>query len=409
MNVVESVRVGVYSLTANKLRSGMTMLGIVIGVAAVISLVAAGAGAQAQVTERFESLGSNLLVISPGATTFRGASMGAASARSLTNDDVVAIARLARAVSAIAPEYSSRAQVVYGNKNTQTTVLGVTPEYLTVRNWQVARGRFIDGLDLTNQAKVAVLGTTVVEDLFGGTLMDPLGKTIKINRQNYQILGVMASKGVGGFQNLDDQVLIPLSTAQIKFGGAGNTSLQAINVQAVSADKMEFAQAELATILRARHGLAPGQPDDFTVRNQTQMVEAVQETAQTFTVLLGSIAAISLVVGGIGIMNIMLVSVTERTREIGIRKAVGAKRRDILAQFLAEAVILSLLGGLAGVLVGYAAAQVVTPLLGGTRALVTLGSVVMALSVSIGVGLFFGIYPAMRAAALRPIAALRYE
>ncbi len=409
MNVVESVRVGVYSLTANKLRSGMTMLGIVIGVAAVISLVAAGAGAQAQVAERFESLGSNLLVISPGAMTFRGASMGAASAQSLTNDDVAAIARLASATFAIAPEYSSRAQVVYGNKNTQTTVLGVTPEYLTVRNWEVARGRFIESLDLTNLAKVAVLGTTVVEDLFGGTLIDPLGKTIKINRQNYQILGVMTSKGVGGFQNLDDQVFIPLSTAQVKFGGAGNTSLQAINVQVVSADKMEFAQAELAAILRARHRLATGQPDDFTVRNQTQMVEAVQETAQTFTVLLGSIAAISLVVGGIGIMNIMLVSVTERTREIGIRKAVGAKRRDILAQFLAEAVILSLLGGLAGVLVGYAAAQVVTPLLGGTRALVTPGSVVMALSVSVGVGLFFGIYPAMRAASLHPIIALRYE
>jgi putative ABC transport system permease protein len=409
VNIVESVRVGVYSLTANKLRSGMTMLGIVIGVAAVISLVAAGAGAQAQVTEQFESLGSNLLVISPGARTFRGASMGAASAQNLTNDDVEAIDRLASSVLAIAPEYSSRAQVVYGNKNTQTTVLGVTPEYLTVRNWEVARGRFVESLDLTNQAKVAVLGATVVEDLFGDSLIDLLGKMVKINRQNYRILGVMTSKGLGGFQNLDDQVLVPLSTAQVKFGGAGNTSLQAINVQVVSADKMEFAEAELAAILRARHGLAASQADDFTVRNQTQMVEAIQETTQTFTVLLGSIAAISLVVGGIGIMNIMLVSVTERTREIGIRKAVGAKRRDILAQFLAEAVILSLLGGLAGVLAGYGAAQVVTPLLGGTRALVTPGSVVMALSVSVGVGLFFGIYPAMRAASLRPIIALRYE
>jgi putative ABC transport system permease protein len=409
VNLIESVRAGVQALMANKLRSVMTMLGIVIGVAAVISLVAAGAGAQAQVTERFESLGSNLLVISPGAATFRGASQGAASAQSLTNDDVVAIGRLAQAVSAIAPEYSTRGQVVYGDKNTQTTVLGVTPQYLTVRNWRVERGRFIDNLDITNQAKVAVLGATVAEDLFAEASVDPLGKTIKINRQNYQILGVMTAKGVGGFQNLDDQVFIPLSTAQVKFGGAGNTSLQAINVQAASADKMELAQAELTAILRARHGLSAGQPDNFTVRNQTEVVEAVQETTQTFTVLLGSIAAISLVVGGIGIMNIMLVSVTERTREIGIRKAVGARQRDILAQFLTEAVVLSLLGGLIGVLVGYGAAQVVAPLLGGTRALVTLNSVVMALSVSIGVGLFFGIYPAMRAAALDPIIALRYE
>jgi len=219
----------------------------------------------------------------------------------------------------------------------------------------------------------------------------------------------MASKGVGGFQNLDDQVFIPLSTAQIRFGGAGNTSLQSINVQVISEDKMEWAQAELGAVMRARHSLAPGQADDFTVLNQAQIVETVQQTTQTFTVLLGSIAAISLVVGGIGIMNIMLVSVTERTREIGIRKAVGARRRDILGQFLAEAVVLSLLGGLLGVLVGYGGAQVITPLLGGARALVTLDSVVMALSVSLGVGLFFGIYPAGRAAALNPIDALRYE
>ncbi len=409
MNIIQTVRVALRSLMANRLRSGLTMLGMIIGVGAVIALVAAGAGAQAQVAERFESLGSNLLVIRPGAMSFRGMSQGAASAQSLTNDDVEAIAHLARSVSAIGPEYSTRAQVVYGNKNTQTSVLGVTPEYLSVRNWQIAQGRFIDRLDITNQAKVAVLGATVIEDLFGGTLIEPLGKMIKINRQNYQIVGIMASKGVGGFQNLDDQVFIPLSTAQIKFGGAGNTSLQAINVQVASADKMEQAKAELTAILRARHGLSPSQADDFTIQDQTQIVEMVEQTAETFTVLLGSIAAISLVVGGIGIMNIMLVSVTERTREIGIRKAVGAKRRDILTQFLAEAVVLSLLGGLIGVLSGYGAAQVVTPLLGGTRALVTPQSVVMALSVSIGVGLFFGLYPANRAARLHPIEALRYE
>jgi len=371
--------------------------------------VAAGAGAQAQVTERFESLGSNMLVISPGTMSFRGMSQGSASAQSLTNDDVQAIVRLASSIAAIAPEYSvGSRQVVYGNKNTQTTVLGVTPEYLMVHNWLVDRGRFIESLDLASQAKVAILGATVAEELFG-ELVDPLGKTVKINRRNYQVVGLLASKGVGGFQNLDDQAFIPLSTAQIRFGGAGNTSLRAINVQVVSADKMEWAQAELTAIVRARHGLAQGQPDDFTVQNQAQIVEMVQETAETFTVLLSSIAAISLLVGGIGVMNIMLVSVTERTREIGIRKAVGAKRRDIMAQFLVEAMALAFLGGLVGVLAGYGGAQVVTPLMGGARALVTPDSVVMALSVSIAVGLFFGLYPASRAAALNPIDALRFE
>ncbi|MGC8787197.1 MAG: ABC transporter permease [Anaerolineae bacterium] len=405
MNVIESVRIALRSLAANKMRAGLTMLGIIIGVGAVIALVAAGAGAQAQVLERFQSLGSNLLVVSPGRVFFRGVSMGAATAQSLTNDDVEAIKRLATSIAAVAPEYSTRAQVVYGSKNTQTTVVGVTPEYLTVRNWRIARGRFIDELDVTSQAKVAVLGASVVEDLFGETLIDPLGKTIKINRQNYEIVGILASKGAG----MDDQLFIPLSTAQLKFGGAGNRTLSSINVQAVSADKMDLAQAELTAILRAKHGLTSSQANDFIVQNQAQIVEMVQETSQTFTVLLASIAAISLVVGGIGIMNIMLVSVTERTREIGIRKAVGAKRRDILSQFLVEAVILSLTGGFIGVLAGYAAAQVVTPLLGATRAVVTLGSIAMALSVSIGVGLFFGIYPASRAAALNPIEALRYE
>jgi putative ABC transport system permease protein len=408
MNLFASVPIALRSLLANKLRGGLTMLGIVIGVAAVIALVAAGTGAQAQVAERFESLGSNLLVISPGFMSFRGVSRGA-SAQSLTNDDVEAIARLATSVSAIAPEYSTQSQqVVYFNRNTQTTVLGVTPAYQAVREWRVDRGRFIESVDLVSRNKVAVLGATVAEELFG-TLVDPLNKTIKISRQNYEVVGILASKGVGGFQNLDDQVFIPLSTAQIKFGGAGNRSLRAINVQVSSAGQMERAQAELAAILRARHGLAQGQNDDFSIQNQAQIVESVQETTQTFTVLLASIAAISLLVGGIGVMNIMLVSVTERTREIGIRKAVGARRRDILAQFLVEAMVLCLLGGLIGVLAGYGGAQLITPLLGGSRALVTPDSVAMALGVSIAVGLFFGLYPAGRAATLRPIDALRYE
>jgi len=411
MNVIQSIRLALQGLTANKLRSGLTMLGIIIGVAAVIALVAVGQGAQASVTRRFQSLGSNLLVISPGAAFFGRASQGAASAQSLTNEDTQAIAQLATLVEAIAPEYSIRgAQMVYGNKNTQTSALGVTPEYLTVRNWQVSRGRFIDQQDVESLAKVCALGTTVVEDLFGSGYLDPVGKTIKINRQNYQVVGVMASKGQTGFTNEDDQVFIPLSTAQVKFGGAGNTSLGSINVQVTSAEMMDFAQAELRAILRARHGLSPSQADDFNIRSQVQIMEMVQQTTGTFTILLGCIAAISLVVGGIGIMNIMLVSVTERTREIGIRRAVGAKRRDILMQFLVEAVVLSSMGGVVGVLVGWGGAQLLSRLASELLStLVTPGSVIMALGVSVAIGLFFGIYPANRAARLNPIEALRHE
>lgn len=409
MNVIESFQIALRALAANKLRSVLTMLGIIIGVGAVIALVAAGAGAQAQVAERFTSLGSNLLVVSPGMSFFRGVSQGSSSAQSLTIADVNAISELASAVAAVAPEYSTQSTVVYRSKNTRTSIYGVTAEYLTVRNYQVERGRFIDALDNNTQARVVALGASVATDLFGSTV-DPLGKTVKINRQNYLVVGTMASKGAaGGFENQDDMVFIPLSTAQQRFGGAGNSQVTSISVQAVSGEQMNLAEAQLTAILKTRRGLTSSQTSSFSVQNQTQLVQMVQQTSQTFTMLLGSIAAISLIVGGIGIMNIMLVSVTERTREIGIRKAVGARRSDILTQFLVEAVAMSLAGGVIGVLAGYAGAQVVTPLLGATRAVVTSSSVIMALTVSIAVGLFFGIYPAGRAAALNPIDALRRE
>jgi putative ABC transport system permease protein len=414
VSIVEGVRVALASIGANKLRSSLTMLGMIIGVAAVIALVAAGAGTQAEVAEQFESLGSNLLTISPRMPFLRGVAQGGLSAltgggaQTLHLQDIEAIENLGTTVSLVAPTYTTSGQVVYGSHNTQSSVYGVTPEYRVVRDWAIAEGRFIEALDEATHAKVVVLGATVAEELFGNQVASPVGRMVKINRQNYQVVGVMKEKGAGA-QDLDSSVWIPLSTAQKRFGGAGNRSVSSIIVQAKSAEVLDDAVAELTAILRASHGLAASQAADFTIQNPTQMVEMVQETAATFSVLLGSIASISLVVGGIGIMNIMLVSVTERTREIGIRKAVGARKRDILAQFLVEAVVLSVVGGVIGVVVGYGAAAVVTPLLGAARAVVTSESVLMALGVSVGVGLFFGIYPANRAASLSPIEALRYE
>ena len=410
MNILESIHIALQSLMANKLRSSLTMLGMIIGVGAVIALVAAGAGAQAQVASNFESLGSNLLVVSPGALFFGGRSQGSGTAASLTMDDVHAIEELASAVALVAPQYSSsRATVVYGSDNTQVSVVGITQEYFSVRSYEIDRGRLLNELDLTSYSKVAVLGSVVAEDLFGDTLINPIGKSIKINRESYEVVGITKEKGSSGFSNYDEIVLIPLTTAQVKFGGAGNNTVSQISVSAISQDKMDLAQAQIKAIMRASHGLSSTQSDDFSIQNQADIVEMVQSTSETFTVLLGSIAAISLIVGGIGIMNIMLVSVTERTREIGIRKAVGAKRRDLLTQFLIEAIVLSLAGGIIGILAGIGGAQVVSPMLGTDQPIVTSGSMLMALGVSVAIGLFFGIYPAARAAALHPIEALRYE
>jgi len=403
------LRVALNALTVNKMRSFLTMLGIVIGVAAVISLVAVGAGAQALIVSNLEGLGSNLLTVTAG-TSFGFSGRGLQqNVRALTNADVEAISVLATSISAVAPEYGANVTAVYRGETTSVGVTGVTAEYAEVRNWEVAGGRFISHEDNSNLSMVVVLGQTVVEDLFGSAMANPVGQTVRINRQNYRVVGVLQTKGQGGFMSQDDVIFMPLRTAQLKLGGAGNQQVRSINLQARSAEEMDLAQAQVAAILRTLHGLQLGQDDDFTVQNQADIVGVMEETTGTFTTLLGSIAAISLLVGGIGIMNIMLVSVTERTREIGLRKAVGAHRGDILIQFLAEAIVLSIAGGLIGTALGVGGAQVITPLLGGNEPLVTLESVVQALAVSLGIGVFFGLYPANRAAGLNPIDALRYE
>jgi putative ABC transport system permease protein len=403
------LRVALGALTRNKVRSFLTMLGVVIGVGAVIALVAAGEGARAQVVSQFESLGSNLLTVSPF-TSFGFSRSGLqTSSTELTMDDVEAIEALATSVALVAPSYSGNGTMTYAGETTSASITGVTAEYAAVNNWQLTLGRFVTAADNDNLAMVVVLGPSMVEDLFGSQTVNPVGETIRINRQNYQVVGVLESKGSTGPMNQDNAVMMPLRTAQLKLGGAGTSEVSSISLQVRSADEMDFAQAQVTAILRARHGLESGANNDFRVQNQSDIVSSVTETSSTFTTLLASIAAISLVVGGIGIMNIMLVSVTERTREVGLRKAVGAKRGDILLQFLAEAVVLSGIGGLMGVGLGIVAAQIITPLLGGTEALVTGESVILALAVSLGIGVFFGLYPANRAARLNPIDALRYE
>ena len=403
------LRVAVSSLTAHKMRSVLTMLGIVIGVAAVIALVGVGTGAQAQVVSQFQSLGSNLVTVTAMPSFGFSQSGLQQSSRTLTMKDVSAIESLATSVSLVAPLYSTNATVTYGGSTTSTTINGVTEEYATVRNTTVTRGRFLTQEDNDNMAMVVVLGTSVVEDLFGSSEVNAIGETVRINRQNYQVIGVLKSKGQSGPQNQDDVIMMPLRTAQLKLGGAGTNTVRSINLQVRTADEMDLAQAQVTAILRSLHGLAAGADNDFLVQNQADILSSVAETSGTFTTLLGSIAAISLLVGGIGIMNIMLVSVTERTREIGLRKAVGAKRGDILTQFLTEAIVISVLGGIIGVVLGVGGAQVITPLLGANQAVVTTQSAVLALAVSLAIGVFFGLYPANRAAGLNPIDALRYE
>ena len=395
-----TVRIAVRALRVHKLRSLLTMLGIIIGVGAVVAMVSVGQGATAQVTQRIASLGSNVLQVFPGSSSAGGVRGGAGSVTSLTLDDANAIAPACPDVAAVAPIVSRNAQVVYGNQNWFTSVTGTSPGYLDVRSWDIADGNMFTDDDVDAGTKVCVLGQTVVDNLFPDE--EPVGAIMRIGNVPFTVVGVLTVKG----SDQDDIILIPVVTAMRRL--TGRTSINRIMVSAVSQKRSGAAQEEVTQLLRARHNIRSSADDDFSVRNMADIASAVASSSRVLTLLLASIASVSLLVGGIGIMNIMLVSVTERTREIGIRMAVGAKGRDVLLQFLVEAVVTSLLGGVMGILFGIGASQLIGWLAKWNTPMVP-GAILLAFIFSAVVGIFFGYYPARRAANLDPIEALRYE
>lgn len=413
MNLVESLRVALRALVANKLRSALTMLGMIIGVGAVIALMSVGKGAQVTVTSQIQGMGTNLLFVTPGSRSQGGVRMGQGTAPTLTVEDADAIGDPINVptASAVAPEGMSFSQVIAGPQNTNTRIVGVTPAYEEVRNFQVAEGEFISRQHLDAKSNVAVLGANVASDLFGDA--DPIGQNVRIDRLNFRVIGIMEAKGSQALGNQDDIVLVPLTTQLSKLNRQrtvrGAPNVTTIYVQVADEKLMNDAVEQIGALLRQRHRVTE---DDFTVRSQDDLLSVANQITGVMTLLLGSIAGISLVVGGIGIMNIMLVSVTERTREIGIRKAVGARGRDILTQFLIEAMVVSLLGGSVGILLGTGLSGLIGNIsLGGQplRTVVSADAVLLAVGVSAAIGIFFGIYPATRAAKLNPIEALRYE
>jgi len=405
VNFLESIRVSLRALRANKLRSALTMLGIIIGVAAVIAMVGLGNGAKASITSQIQGMGSNLLTISPGQSNSGGVNGGAGSSNSLTMDDVAKI-QIGTAVKAVAPVASSNAQVVLGSGNTSTTINGTTEGYEVVRNVTLARGRYITKEDVSSSARVAVLGPTIVENLMGDVNGNIIGKTIKINNVPFQVIGVTTTTGSTGFQSSDDMITAPITTVQARL--IGKKTVRTILVSATSEALMQTAQDEITATLRKAHKIQVGKENNFRVQNQADMLATMQSITTTMTMLLGGIAGISLLVGGIGIMNIMLVSVTERTREIGIRKAIGAKNRDILLQFLIEAVVLSILGGGIGIALGYGGSSLAGKALTLPTS-ISPTSVLVAFCFSAAIGIIFGVFPARKAAAMDPIDALRYE
>jgi putative ABC transport system permease protein len=420
MNLVASLEVALRALASNKLRSGLTMLGIIIGISAVIVLVSVGQGVQTMVDEQMQSVGSNVMFVMPGRLEESNSSMKSnflrsANASTLTLGDVVAVANPLNVPSleTVAPEFVGSGTVIYGTKNTQTTISGVTPDHPAALDFYPLLGRFIQEADLRTNSRVAVVGQTVLEDLFPPGV-NPIGQIIRINRVPFRIVGIMEKKGGNAFSDDDDVVFIPLTTAQTRlFGGrdaSGEYTVSVIYARAVDESLMDSAREQIRRVLRQRHGLIYStDEDDFSVLTQEDVAAVLGSLTAVLTMFLGLISAVSLLVGGIGIMNIMLVSVTERTREIGIRKAVGAKRRHILFQFLIEAMVLSLLGGLIGIALGVSGTLIASSAVQDLRTHISAATVLLSTGVSIMVGLFFGIYPAMRAARLNPIEALRYE
>jgi putative ABC transport system permease protein len=406
MLIGEILSVALGALRANKLRSLLTMLGIVIGVGAVIAVVALGTGAQQAVKDRIAALGTTLLTVSPGQQRGGGIAIAGGQQR-LVIDDAKAVDERAQHILAVQPEMRSTQQIVFGNKNASTTIIGTTPNYLEVRKYALQAGRMFTAADDEGRQRVAVIGSAVVDNMGITTPEALVGETVRIRGTQFTVLGVLASKGqANAFQNPDDQILVPINTARFRVNGSDR--LQSISVLAESEDAIPDAMAEIQRVLRRQHKLRQGTPDDFQIRNQSDILATTQETTQVMTYLLSGIAAVSLLVGGIGIMNIMLVSVTERTREIGIRKALGATRFNILLQFLIEAVVLCVLGGFIGIGLGTGGAKIMSKTAGWSTQ-VSSTAIVMAFLFSAFVGVAFGVWPARRAATLDPITALRYE
>jgi len=401
----ESIHIALDGLRANKLRAMLTMLGIIIGVGAVIAMVSIGMGVRDKVSSSIAGLGSNLLVVTPGAPSAGGSRQAAGSGITLSEKDGVAIAQQVAGINLVAPSVNRSYQIVFGNQNWTTSVQGTTPEIVGVRSYNLQEGTFFSNQDVETRARVAVLGKTVADNLFnGGT---PIGQTIRINNAPFRVIGVLESKGQSaGGGDQDDTVIIPLKTAQERLMGI--TYVQNINIQATGTDVINQVQADVTALLRGRHKLTGTTPDDFTVRNMVAIMATADETTGMITLLLGVVAGLSLLVGGIGIMNIMLVSVTERTREIGIRKALGARYYNILLQFLIEAVVISVAGGLLGIALGIGSSYAISNV-AGWKTIISSVAIMAAFGFSVMIGLFFGIYPARKAALLDPIDALRYE
>ena len=411
MNFLESARIALRSLAANKMRSGLTMLGIIIGVMSVVAMLSIGQGAQAAITNQITSIGTNLLYIRPGSTDQGGVRTAQGSAATLTLEDAEALEGLPNIVG-IVPQVETFGQVAYLGNNSNARVLGVTPAYVDTLNASVAQGEFVSDSNVTARSAVVVLGAQVATDLFDTG--DPVGQSVRINGQTFRVIGVMTAKGGTGFMNQDTQIYVPITTAMSRLnrGGQfrGGNSVSVINVKITDSSLQDIVVQDIGDVLRQRHRVQF--QDDFQIQSQQDILNTANQVTGILTLFLGGVAAISLVVGGIGIMNIMLVSVTERTREIGLRKAVGARKRDIMAQFLVEATFLSIAGGIIGILFGALIANFISgiPMGGSTiNAVVGVDSVLLAVIFSAGVGLFFGIYPANRAASLHPIDALRYE